>query len=109
MIFLLGVCYWNRVNSSGTLAGGPQQVVPGRPASAAFVPPVCSPVTPTILCTPPTHLHHRYASCLTKKKTCGSFKLPASIDRQFVMESVIAKVLLPEPLSISARLILSYR
>ncbi|KAG8260005.1 hypothetical protein J6590_106707 [Homalodisca vitripennis] len=33
----------------------------------------------------------------------GSFKLPASIDRQlFVMESVIAKVLL----SISARLIL---
>ncbi|KAG8290335.1 hypothetical protein J6590_084575 [Homalodisca vitripennis] len=41
---------------------------------------------------------------------CGSFKLPASIDRQlFVMESVIAKVLLPEPLSISARLILSYK
>ncbi|KAG8282102.1 hypothetical protein J6590_044845 [Homalodisca vitripennis] len=40
---------------------------------------------------------------------CGSFKLPASIDRQlFVMESVIAKVLLPEPLSVSARLILSY-
>ncbi|KAG8284647.1 hypothetical protein J6590_098470, partial [Homalodisca vitripennis] len=40
---------------------------------------------------------------------CSSFKLPASIDRQlFVMESVIAKVLLPEPLSISARLILSY-
>ncbi|KAG8304982.1 hypothetical protein J6590_081094 [Homalodisca vitripennis] len=41
---------------------------------------------------------------------CGSFKLPASIDRQlFVMESVIAKVLLPEPLSVSARLILSYK
>ncbi|KAG8320372.1 hypothetical protein J6590_070658 [Homalodisca vitripennis] len=38
---------------------------------------------------------------------CSSFKLPASIDRQlFVMESVIAKVLLPEPLSISQ--LLSY-
>ncbi|KAG8304731.1 hypothetical protein J6590_086893 [Homalodisca vitripennis] len=45
----------------------------------------------------------------TAPLTCGLFKVPASIDHQlFVMESVITKVLLPEPLSISARLILSY-
>ncbi|KAG8313855.1 hypothetical protein J6590_105549 [Homalodisca vitripennis] len=49
----------------------------------------------------------RYTAPLAE---CGSFKLPASIHRQLlVMESVIAKVLLSEPLSVSARLILSYK